>query len=147
MPNENLPIRGKSVKPGIIIDGVPKLTLKNTISCNWKPLIDITEDDFLGEDTTNYDETYSGASIDLDFTTNSPLFEELQAMLMLRAKSRKPSTIIDITVTQKFMEVIYLITFKDVKFEGPESSAGGRKDKVGRKLSGKCSNVLFKKIS
>ena len=143
---KNLPLRGKSVEVGMTINGTRKDILDNTVSCTWKPLIEIQEEDFLGEDSTNYDEVYSGVSIDLDFTTNKPLFEELQVLLIKRAQSRKPTDEINITVTQKFAEDKYLITFKDVKFEGGESSAGGRKDKVTRKLSGKCSKTLFKKL-
>lgn len=135
-------LKGQDAVIDIIVDGKPDGNVGPWKSCEVTLLMEVLEEEFLGETTKQYDEIFDGCEITLEGNVLAQQYFRLVDKIVRRARYQTGGIVqLDIQQTFVFSSGYVLpYKFKDVKFGNIPINVSARRDFVTSKLTGKVSN-------
>lgn len=135
-------MRGQEITMRIAVDGVVQSgSMVKLTDFSATPRTDINEDDYLGEKETDLDIQHHGWDLGFSIDYEDAAGIELCEDIVGRESNNEQHPRITITVIYTFREEGKrgkIATYRDVFLKQDEETAGGRKEKVKGKFSGKC---------
>lgn len=135
-------MRGQELTMRIAVDGVVQNgSLIKLTDFNATPRTDINEDDYLGEKETDLDIQHHGWDLAFNIDYEDAAAIALCEEILDREQNNEAHPRITITVIYTFRDPTKrgkIAVYRDVFLKQDEESAGGRKEKVKGKFSGKC---------
>lgn len=135
-------MRGQELTMRIAVDGIVQGgSMIKLTDFTATPRMDLNEDDYLGEKETDLDVQYHGWDLGFSIDYEDSVAIELVEDIITREINNEQHPRITITVIYTFREPGKrgkIAVYRDVFLKPDEESAGGRKEKVKGKFSGKC---------
>jgi len=135
-------IRGQEVTVQLISDGDLKGgSFAKVKNFNLTPRTDLSETDFLGEIESDIDIQHHGFDFDFEIDMADSKMIELFNVIVERERMRLPHPDLNVVVTFKFRsltDIPAVIVLEHAKMKMDTLAAGGRKDYVNSKWSGKA---------
>lgn len=132
-------LKGQEVSVRLIRGGVVVSNVTSMGTFNDQVLMDLKQEQFLGETADQFDELFHGYKFDFEFQVSKANWAELQPSIVARARRATPNLVFNIVRTDYFNDgssVTY--TYTDVKFGSSSTSIASRADYVKVKMEGGC---------
>lgn len=135
-------MRGQELTMRIAVDGIVQQgSLIKLTDFSATPRTEINEDDYLGEKETDLDIQHHGWDLGFSIDYQDSAAMALCEDILGREANNEQHPRITITVIYTFRDPTVrgkIAVYRDVFLKQDEESAGGRKEKVKGKFSGKC---------
>lgn len=135
-------MRGQEITMRVAVDGIlQEGSMFKATDFTATPRTDLVEDDYLGEQETDIDIQHHGWDLAFTVDYQDPAAIELCESILSAEADQTAHPKITITVIYTFREPGTrgkIAVYHSVFLKQDEESAGGRKEKVKGKFSGKC---------
>ncbi len=135
-------LRGSETFITILVDGVAEEKIDSITSSSFGPEIEITKDQFLGEQGPRYDMFFDGVQFSIEGQLTGPAFLRFQEKIIAKARRTVGAAVrIDVTSTVLFPGgEVETVIFTDCVFGASPITVGGRTEHVTWTLEGNCSD-------